>query len=197
MRPPSATGVGEAYELKGWANCGAATSNSVVSWTIAPLSRSTATTPRVLPSGVAVVSHTRGPTTIGDDQARPWIAVCQVTCSVSDHVSGRPGGATPWPSGPRNCGQSSAAPRRAAPDRHTATTTPATHAARMAASIGPAERLRSDPLTTPETFGNHSGDVWQLLRSGRLTTPETFSNHSGVVSEPLRSRKLATVLLRE
>jgi hypothetical protein len=57
--------------LNGCAYCGTATSNSFVSWTIVPLSRSTATTPSALPSSDAVVTHTREPTTIGDDQARP------------------------------------------------------------------------------------------------------------------------------
>ena len=57
-----------------------------------PLSRSSATTPSALPSGVAVVIQTCSPRTIGDDQARPWIAVFHVTCWVSAQASGRPGG---------------------------------------------------------------------------------------------------------
>src|SRR3954467_1473836 len=47
----------------------------------------------------------------------------------------------PWPSGPRNCGQSSAAARIAATQRHSVAAKPSTHVLRMAASIGLARVL--------------------------------------------------------
>ena len=41
-RPGSIAGVGDAYELNAWANCGFSTSKSFTSWMIFPVSRSSA-----------------------------------------------------------------------------------------------------------------------------------------------------------
>src|SRR3954462_15532308 len=87
-RPGSTTGVGEAALLNGWTYCGFSTSNSLMSWTIFPVSRSTQTTPSCRPSGVAVVTQTCLPSTTGLDHALPWIGLFHATFSPSLHSTG-------------------------------------------------------------------------------------------------------------
>ena len=54
----------------------------------------------------AVVRKIRLPHTTGDEWPRPGMGVFHSTFSDALQVSGRPVSAeTPWPFGPRNCGQ--------------------------------------------------------------------------------------------
>src|SRR6185436_1885944 len=84
-----------------------ACSKTFVSQRIFPSVAPTQTTWQLLPASVADVRKTLSPTTIGDDQPSPGIAVFHATFVVADHSSGRPvSGEWPWPSGPRKRGQS-------------------------------------------------------------------------------------------
>src|SRR5439155_12509037 len=59
----------------------------------------------------AVVRKTRPPASTGDDHPRPGTATFHATFSVALHRTGTPVASEwPCPSGPRNCGQSPAAP---------------------------------------------------------------------------------------
>src|SRR5262245_763463 len=75
-----------------------------MSWMILPDSRSTQTANIFLPSGVAVVIQTWLPSTTGDDQPLPWIAVFQTMLVFSLQRAGSPfaPAAMPVPLGPRN-----------------------------------------------------------------------------------------------
>src|SRR5258707_1045552 len=87
-------------------NIGFSTEKTRTSWTILPVSRWQQTAKSVLPSSVALVTHTWLPQTTGDDQALPGIGVFQTTFSVSLHLSGKLVAAEqPLAVGPRNSGQ--------------------------------------------------------------------------------------------
>jgi hypothetical protein len=63
------------------------------------------------PSPMAVVRYTRPPDSTGDDHPRPATGAFHATFFVGLHSTGTPvADDTPWPVGPRNCGQSSATP---------------------------------------------------------------------------------------
>src|SRR5688572_19577615 len=115
------TGVGEAYELNLWQNCGFGTMNSFKSCRIFPVARSTQIANSSCPSSGAVVNQIRSSQITGDDHALPWIAVFHFTLFVSLQVSGKPlAPECPSPFGPRNCGHCSAACRTNAPQSNAA-----------------------------------------------------------------------------
>src|SRR5690348_5387977 len=100
-------GVGEAKLFFAFSSFGDLRRKSSMSFWIAPVFTSTAIARNERPSSVAVVSQMRSPWITGDDQPRPGIAVFQRTFCVSLQVKGRLCSSdTPWPVGPRNCGQS-------------------------------------------------------------------------------------------
>src|SRR4051812_29998829 len=84
-------------------------SKTLKSCSTLPVSRSTQTAQREVPSAGAVVSQTWLPQTTGDDQPLSWMAVFQVMLVFSSQWAGRPVAVEmPAPWGPRNWGQLSA-----------------------------------------------------------------------------------------
>ncbi len=114
---PSITGVGEAWLFLLLMRPRSGERKTSTSWTISPLPRSRHTARSEPSRSMAVVSQICSPATTGDDQPSPAIGFFQRTFSVSLHWCGIPAAsACPWPSGPRNCGQSpAAATRRSTP----------------------------------------------------------------------------------
>src|ERR1039457_969092 len=74
-----------------------------------PFLRSSESTRQLAPPSVAVVTKTRSPQAIGEDQDSPGRGVFQATFSVALHLAGRPVSLEMHCAvGPRNCGQFSA-----------------------------------------------------------------------------------------
>ena len=96
--------------MNAWQNCGVSIVNTVTSWTTRPLSRSTPSADRRVPSAVAFESQTTSSQITGEAQALPGIGVFQTTPRDSLHSMGRSRSAeTPSPVGPRNSGHGVAA----------------------------------------------------------------------------------------
>src|SRR5690348_11355496 len=66
----------------------------------------TAVAPGITAPSIGVVRNSRLPQTMGDECPRPAIGVFHLMFLVGDHSSGRFfSSETPWPRGPRHCGQ--------------------------------------------------------------------------------------------
>ena len=118
MRSPSTIGVGEAWLFFAFSSSASCSRNTSTSSAGLPVSTSKASRRSDVSffTAVAVVSQTRPPATTGDDQPRPGTGTFHAMFFDSLHSSGTPRSVdSPWPPGPRNCGQSCAHAESAAP----------------------------------------------------------------------------------
>ena len=108
LLPQHGPGVGDAQLFLGLMSRDAAMWNTSTLIASLPVATSNPSNRSERPlSSTAVVSHTLPPETTGEDQPNPGSGVFQVTLRVSLHSSGRfCSREWPWPSGPRNAGQS-------------------------------------------------------------------------------------------